>query len=149
MFIGEYKAAKTAGNRVAIPKKIRAQLKNKDVIITRGYEGCIVLVERSDFETLLEGVSSVPFISGDKRETARFLLSGAHEVVPDSQGRIILPESLIEHADINGEEVIFIGVGSWVEIWDQKKWNEYKNALDAQSKDIANKLLELNKGVNT
>lgn len=147
MFIGEYNASVTAGNRIAIPKNYREALGGEPLIVTKGYEGAIVLIQKHNFMQLLEGVTDMPFISADKRETSRFLLSGAHEVRADKQGRIILPESLIAHAGVSSENVTFIGVGNWIEIWDQKHWNEYEATLQEQSIEIAERLNTLNRPV--
>jgi len=145
MFIGEYKTSITPGKRVAIPKALRQYLEGDSVILTRGYEGCVVLVEESKCNNLLDGVADVPFISSDKRETSRFLLSGAHKVKPDSQGRFVLPDSLIEYGGMNGAEVVFLGVGRWIEIWDLARWREYREQLDQQSTEIAERLARLNR----
>lgn len=139
MFLGEFRSSITSGSRIAIPKSFRA-FGDDGVILTRGYENCIVMIGRSNFEKLLEGVADVPFISTDKRQTARFLLAGAHEVVPDSQGRVVLPVNLIEHAGIKSGEVAFLGLGNWVEIWDLEVWKEYQNKLDQEAAEIANRL---------
>lgn len=143
MFIGEYKTSITDGNRIAIPKKLRNQLEG-ELILTRGYEGCVVLVGKSNFENLMTGMTELPFILADKRETARFLLSGAHEAKPDRQGRVVVPDNLSTYADFkhNGE-VVFIGVGSWIEIWDVNKWLEYQIKLDEQAPEIADRLARL------
>lgn len=141
LFIGEYLAAVTEGKRVAIPKRFREQFGSKLLVITRGYEGCMVIVARSQFAQLLEGITNVPFISADKRETSRFLLSGAHEIEPDAQGRVILPESLVQYASISGNDVVFIGVGNWVELWDKDAWQQYQKRLTQESVTIADRLL--------
>lgn len=140
MFLGEYQASVTSGNRIAIPKNFRKVLGDAELIVTKGYEESIVLVEKKNFETLLTGVADMPFIATAKRETSRFLLSGAHEVGADKQGRIVIPESLLKHADIASESVVFLGVGSWVEIWDQSRWEQYEAKLKKDSATIADKL---------
>lgn len=149
MFLGEYTTSITTGNRIAIPKKFRERLQGEGIVLTRGYEGCIVLIGKNDFEKLLTGVSDIPFISADKRETSRFLLAGAHEVGPDRQGRVVVPDSLIKHARLNLKgEVTFLGIGTWVEVWDKKQWEKYQKKLDSQSTEIANRLSQLDKSTS-
>ena len=142
MYLGEYRSSITSGSRIAIPKPFRT-FGDDGVVLTRGYEGCIVLIGKSSFEKLLEGVADMPFILADKRLTARFLLAGAHEVVPDAQGRFVLPESLAEHAGVTSQEVAFLGLGNWIEIWDLARWKEYQKKLDGESVEIANRLANL------
>lgn len=140
MFIGEYNTSFTQGKRIAIPGKLRKKLTGDVIIATSGYEKNIVLVTSEHFETLLEGIQDVPFISADKREATRFLLGSAHELTIDSQGRVVLPESLIEHAGITGNDVVFIGLGSWIEVWDEAEWKNYRSNMAHQSVEIANRL---------
>lgn len=143
MFIGEYITSVTTGNRIAIPKPLRQQLKGAEIILTRGYEGCMVLVDEASFDKLLEGIANVPFISADKREVSRFLLSGAHSVSIDGQGRVVLPESLLRYASVKSEQVAVLGVGSWVEIWDEHEWLKYQEKMNKQSQTIADRLMSL------
>ena len=42
--------------------------------------------------------------------------------VPDSQGRIILPQRLRKYADL-GKDVVIIGVHDRAEIWSAERWN--------------------------
>jgi len=48
-------------------------------------------------------------------------MGSAYEVSPDAQGRVVLPDSLLNYAGITGE-VVFLGLGSRVEVWDKKEW---------------------------
>ncbi|NCS32323.1 division/cell wall cluster transcriptional repressor MraZ [bacterium] len=144
MFLGEYKASCTQGKRVAIPGKLRKKISGDTVIATRGYENSIVIVTPEHFETLLEGVTDQPFISADKREATRFLLGGAHELNVDSQGRIVIPESLIEHAHIASDDVVFVGLGNWIELWDEHQWEQYRAQMARESVEIANRLVNVN-----
>ncbi len=143
LFIGEYRTSLTDGKRVAIPKAYREQFDTTSVIMTRGYEGCLVVVEKDKFNALLEGVLDVPFISGDKRETSRFLLANAFEVSLDAQGRVIIPDSLSSYAKLSSKDVVFIGVGSWIEIWNDQIWDQYQSKLSINSNEIANRLLAM------
>jgi len=144
MLIGEYQNTVGEKNRIAVPKKFREVLGTK-LIVTRGYEGCMVVVSPSQWEKLSTETATGPFVSSSVRDTTRFLLGGAHEVELDKQGRFVIPSSLMEHAMIRGEtsQVVFLGLGRWVEIWEKKKWDERKSYLAKESSLIAEKLMEI------
>jgi len=144
MLIGEYTSNVTSGNRISIPKKFRKELTGDVFILTRGYEGCLVLVTKEQFKNLTQEVANQPFIAGDVRDTTRFLLGGAHEVSPDSQGRFVVPENLREHGQIQGE-VVFLGLGNRVEVWDRRRWEEHREKLDRESAIIADRLSNISK----
>lgn len=141
MLIGEYISQVTFGNRSALPKKFRLLL-GKNLILSRGYEGCLLLVSQEQWQIMLKDVAQGPFVSTAIRDSSRFLLGGAHEVNPDAQGRIVLPESLRRYAKIK-EQVVFLGLGRWVEVWDEGKWREREEYLSTESSRIAESLAML------
>lgn len=141
MLIGEHIYKVGDKNRVALPKAFREEIGNK-VVVTQGYEGCLVAVSPSQWEKIIEDAASGPFVSGSVRDTSRFLLGGATEIELDEQGRFVIPKGLLDYADIK-EEVCFLGLGRWVEIWDKDRWEERKEYLSQEAGDIAEKLAQL------
>jgi MraZ protein len=87
------------------------------------------------------------FIDKNIRDTSRFLVGGAKEIELDSQGRFVIPQPLYEHADIS-DEVVFIGLANWIEIWDKEKWEERVKYLKANSDEIAQEISKLNRESN-
>lgn len=143
MLIGEFQTKLTEGSRLAVPKKFRSEL-GDNFIVTRGYEGCLVIVNKKQFEKLTQGLADKPFIQGDVRETTRFLLSQAAEVEVDSQGRFVLTNNLRDEAQIQSE-VVFLGLLNWIEVWDLNRWQDHLKLLSKQSSEIANRLVQLEK----
>ena len=141
MLIGQYLSKITTGNRIAIPAKFRNELQGF-LYITQGYEGCLVLVDEDGFAKLTEGIADKPFIRGDVRETTRFLLGSAYELEVDEQGRFVLPTALREFAEIK-EEVVFLGLKNWIEVWDKEKWTAHKSNLEEKGAEIAERLAKI------
>jgi len=138
MLIGEYYSQIGDKNRLAIPKKLRDFLSGK-VILTRGYERCLILIDSKRWENLLTEINKRPLLSLDVRDTKRFIVGGAQEIEYDSQGRFVLPESLKSFAGIE-ERVVFLGIGEWVEVWDEGRWKEKLDNLSQNVGDIAERL---------
>jgi MraZ protein len=138
MLIGEYDSKVTDKNRIAMPKKFRDELGEK-LIIMQGYEGCIILVDENRFLALTKDITTGKFINDAVRDTTRFLVGSAHEVTPDKQGRFVLPQSLKSFSGVT-DEVIFLGLLNWVEIWDKNKWNERKQSITINASEISNRL---------
>lgn len=123
MLIGEYRYRVGLKNRVALPKKFRGDL-GEQVVAMRGYEGSIMVVSRKNWSKLVEEAIGGPLTDPKVRDTARFLMGSAHEIEFDAQGRFVLPPSLVEHAGTAaGEEVVFVGLGRWVELWSSDRWD--------------------------
>lgn len=53
----------------------------------------------------------------------RLLTSGAHDDVPDSQGRIVIPAALRQYAGLR-RELMVCGTDDKVEIWDLERWEQ-------------------------
>jgi len=138
MLIGQYCTKISPKGRLAFPKKFREALGDK-LVITVGYESSLMAVSAKEWKSLIEATENKPFILDSARDTNRFLLGEASEVDLDEQGRCVLPLYLRDHAKI-GEEVIFLGLNKYIEIWDKKSWEEYQKNLNENIGKIANKL---------
>ena len=138
MLIGEHTQKLTEKNRISVPKAFRDKLGNQ-VVITKGYEGCLVMTSAEDFENFVTPLKEGPFLSKAVRDSTRFLVGGAHNVDLDDQGRFVMPKSLLEYSGI-GKIVVFAGLHRWVEIWDEAKWNERMSQVEANAAEIAETL---------
>lgn len=138
MLIGEFRNKLADGFRVAFPKKFREGLGER-LILTQGYEGCLIAVSPQAWDQLVADAAAGPFVSQSVRDTTRFLMGSAAEVELDEQGRFVIPENLREAAGIK-DEVAFLGLGRWVEIWDQHTWSERKRYIKEHGSEIAEKL---------
>ncbi|NIT04321.1 division/cell wall cluster transcriptional repressor MraZ [Candidatus Saccharibacteria bacterium] len=124
MLIGEYRIRVGAKNRLSLPKKLREDL-GEEAVVMRGYEGAVLVVSKKNWSSLVEEVLSGPLTDSQVRDTARFLMGGAHEVELDSQGRFVLPQPLVSFSGIAPKDVVvFVGLGRWVEIWSSERWSE-------------------------
>lgn len=138
MLIGEFLSPLGDKNRIALPKKLRDQIE-EEVVITRGYERCLLMVDQRRWEHLINEINRNSLLSLSVRDTKRFLLGGAYEIELDAQGRFVIPEALMKYAKIS-TEISFVGVGEWIEIWDATRWQEKLNYLSDNASDLAEKL---------
>jgi MraZ protein len=146
MVIGEYTSKIGDKKRISLPKKLRKELGN-NLILTRGYENALVLVNKDMWQTIAKDVVSGSFINSKIRDTSRFLVGSAVEVNTDSQGRFVIPQALYEHATLN-KEVVFIGLVNWVEVWDKKKWEERVKYLQENGDQIAEEISKMSNNNN-
>jgi MraZ protein len=142
MIIGEYKSKVGEKKRVSLPKKFRDEL-GEEIILTRGYENSLILVNKGMWEKVGKEVINGSFINKNIRDTSRFLIGGAKEIVTDSQGRFIIPEALFEHAQLK-DEIVFIGLVNWIEIWDRDQWEKRLTYLRENGDEIAQEINKMN-----
>lgn len=138
MLLGQQESRVDQKNRIGFPKRFRAVLGEK-LIVTHGYEKSLIIVSEEGWKALLEGTEGKPFIQSEARETQRFLLGGASFIALDSKGRFILPHYLKTFANIQ-EEVIFLGLSRYVELWGKEQWDVYHEKLVKNIDTIANRL---------
>ncbi len=141
MFIGEYEHTLDEKSRVSLPRQFRTGLGRK-VVMTRGLDNCLFVYSRSSWEKVAAKLQELSFAQADTRGFNRFILSGAAEVEVDSAGRVLIPEHQRAFAGLS-KTLIFAGVSDRVEVWDAKRWNEYKAAIEKKADALAEKLGEV------
>jgi len=112
--------------RLAIPSKLREQF-GESFMICRGIYGkrCLCVYSTENWEKLVEKIGNLP--NAKASVVKRFLYDGAFNVEFDTQGRILIPASLREYANLC-EDAHIIGMDTNLEIWNTKLWEE-ENAL--------------------
>lgn len=138
MILGQYESKIGDKHRVAVPSKIRDILRDK-LIITKGLEQHLIIITEEQWKTLLEGTEGKPFTEKATREMQRYLLGNATHIELDQKGRFVLPEYLREYAGLT-EDIIYAGIGRFVELWDKGKWEEQQTYLSKNIESIAEKL---------
>ncbi len=138
--IGQYEGKIGEKFQASLPKKFREILGDR-LIITKGFENCLIMVSVENWKTLLEGTEGKPFTSKNTRELQRFLLGNATDIELDTKGRFVLPDYLRSFAGL-GEEIVFLGIERFVEVWDKKAWTLHQKELAGKIESIAERLSE-------
>jgi len=141
LLIGEYRHNLDPKKRLAIPSKFRKEL-GDGAVLTKGLDGCLFIFPSKNWAPFAEMLGGLSIGKQDTRSFSRLFLSGAVEVEFDSLGRILIPDNLKEYASLN-KTIIVAGLFNRLEIWDEVKWNAYKDDLEKNSDKIAEKLGEL------
>lgn len=140
MFVGEYSHNIDAKGRIIMPSKLREQL-GEQFMITRGFEGCLAVYPMEAWEKFVEKLTMLPTNQKSTRYLQRELLSGAAEAEPDKQGKVLITPSHRKYAELS-KEVVIIGVGTRVEIWDAEKLAQYRGEETEMSLEEAAESLE-------
>lgn len=141
MLIGEYTHTQDEKKRISLPAKFRKEL-GKKVVITRGLDNCLFMYTMKNWEVVAEKLGSLSMGASDTRGFNRFMLAGAVELEIDSNGRILIPEFLRDYAGLT-RNVVFAGVHSRVEVWNEDKWREYQSKILKSADSLAEKLGEI------
>ncbi|MBX4211000.1 division/cell wall cluster transcriptional repressor MraZ [Candidatus Parcubacteria bacterium] len=138
MLIGEYTHTFDEKNRISLPSKFRKEL-GRNVVVTHGLDNCLFIFPIKEWKKLSEKFGRLGMGQADTRGFNRFMLAGAVEVEVDSIGRILIADFQREFAELKSK-VVFTGVYSRVEVWNEKRWLEYKARIQTQADSLAEKL---------
>ena len=141
MFIGEYEHNVDAKGRIIMPSKLREDIGER-FIITKGLDGCLFAYSQTEWANFEEKLKALPLAQKNARNFVRFFLSGAVECEIDKQGRFLIPANLREHALLD-KEVIIIGVGTRLEIWNKEAWKKYSSDENISADEIAENMTML------
>ncbi len=141
MLIGEYEHSLDAKGRLIMPAKLRTDMGEK-FIITKGLDGCLFVFSQNEWSNFESKLKELPLTNKNARDFVRFFLSGATECEIDKQGRFLLVNTLREYAEIT-KEVIIIGVGTRLEIWNKDKWKKYNSNENISADTIAENMTML------
>ncbi|MCG9479353.1 MAG: division/cell wall cluster transcriptional repressor MraZ [Actinomycetia bacterium] len=131
MFLGEYKRVIDKKGRIFIPSKFREDLFS-GVIISKGFdERCLFLFSREGWTKLRDRIISMPVTKKNTQKFSRWFFSSATEEGMDQQGRVKIPQSLIEYSQIK-KDIVLVGVSDRAEIWAKEVWDEYYRQADDQ-----------------
>ena len=141
MLIGEYTHTQDEKKRISLPAKFRKEL-GSQVVITHGLDNCLFLYTMKEWNVIASKLGNLGMGTADTRGFNRIMLAGAVELDIDSNGRILIPEFLREYAVLTGR-VVFAGVHSRVEVWNEDSWKEYKSRILKSADHLAEKLGEI------
>ena len=140
MFLSNFENKLDKKGRVSVPSSFRAYLNSM------GFNGFIVYPSfnhsaldgcaQDRIEKLSESIDSLgPF--EDKRDYfATSVLSESVNLNFDSEGRVSIPEKLLNHAKIKSS-IIFVGLGKVFQMWNPQAFEKFK--LIARKKSYINR----------
>jgi len=132
-FLGAHRHIVDAKGRVVMPAKYRARLE-RGVVVTPSPDPCLHVYPVDHFEREVAELVNGPRSNPATRARARALLGAASDEALDGQGRIKLPAGLRTRAGLE-REVVVVGVGSYLEVWDAVAWPGEEARADAALKE--------------
>ncbi|MFN8523067.1 MAG: division/cell wall cluster transcriptional repressor MraZ [Chloroflexota bacterium] len=141
MFLGEFAHSLDDKGRLAVPSRFRQDLAD-GLYLSKGVDRCLYIHTPEAWNRLAERIAALSAMQANARQIQRHFFAGATPAVPDKLGRIVVPASLREYAQLTGN-VIVAGVYSRIEVWDEATWNAERDKTDAQSALLAEDLAGL------
>lgn len=127
MFVGTFEHSLDEKGRVVLPATFRNQLAQRGFVSQ--YQGCLGLWTEEGFRDVADRLMEKVREGAAPQSAVRAFAADATEVRPDSQGRILLPQRLRDHAHLD-REVVVIGAIDRIEIWDADTWRSERSQAD-------------------
>jgi MraZ protein len=124
-FWGHAEARLDDKNRVAIPAKFRHEFGDGPAFLMASEDGCIAMYTEASFEATREEVKQQPRTTPEGRRAWRKYFQNTERVVPDSQGRVVVPSRLLAMLEIEAPaDLTVVGVDEWLEVWSSDRFRE-------------------------
>lgn len=142
-FLGEFDCRIDGKGRVVFPAGLKKQLPEDagdTFILNRGFEQCLTLYTKKEWEKVSEEITSLNTYDAESRKFARIFYRGAIEISLDTAGRILIPKRLLEYSNIKND-VIFFGYTNKIEIWATEIYDQMLNIDDQEFSSLAQKVM--------
>lgn len=142
-FLGEYDCKADAKGRILLPSGLKKQLPaeaRETFVINRGFEKCLVLYPRNEWDMITNEINKLNTYVKKNREFIRYFFRGATELTLDSSNRLLLPKKLMQYAAIDKEMVLF-GHTNKIEIWSVETYNNLISNEPDDFSDLAENVM--------
>lgn len=142
-FLGEFECRLDAKGRLGLPAGLKKQVPasaNDQFVINRGFEDCLVLYPRNEWDKISDELNNLNAYEKENRDFVRYFYRGATEAGLDSAGRLLLPKRLLDYAGI-GQDVVLFAHTNKVEIWAAEKYDTLLGEEPAHFSALAEKVM--------
>lgn len=140
LLTGEYRNTLDEKGRILFPTRLRNELTGNVLILTQALDRCLWLFTPEEWKNLSGKImeSASPF-NAQARLVLRRLIAPAQEVEFDKAGRLSIPQSLREYANLS-KDCVVLGVNRYIELWDSTMYRTYLEETEASFNEATKEL---------
>ena len=134
--IGEFECKLDTKGRMMIPAGLKKKLpeaESEGLVINRGFKKYLVIYTKKEWDKKLDELNKLNQYETKSIEFIRYFTRGATELIPDSTGRVNLPQLLLDYAGIKSDVVLTCQL-SKIEVWDKAA---HRAMIDSEPADFA------------
>jgi MraZ protein len=143
-FLGRHDHTIDPKGRLSIPAAYRAEIMRRSEMpsVLTSYDDHLALYPREYWRDNIEGgLAKISEWDQEGQAFRRLVVGGASECPIDSQGRILIPANLREHAKLQSK-VTLVGVLDFIEIWDTELYGLDNDDTRARLAEIQRSLVD-------
>ncbi len=144
LLTGEYNNTIDDKGRVSFPAKLRTAVNQNVLMVTKGLDRCLWLFTTEEWESFqMKLMSNASMMKSRSLNVARHFIAPAQPVEFDKNGRLSIPQSLREYANLS-KDCTVLGIAKYMELWDSQTYKEYLAATEESFRDAAEEFNDIN-----
>lgn len=136
--------------RISFPARYREVLDARDptgestdrVILTHALDGNLDVYPLEKWHEFEQKLQELPAFQSEVKSVKRLYIGSAQECSLDSNGRLLVPKSMREYADLE-REVVWVGQIDKVELWPKSEWESVTSDAHDDPESVQEALTEL------
>ena len=100
---------------------LRAQSEGQVVVTIDTQVACLVIYPLPEWERIEQEIQNLPALKPAVKRFQRLVLGYATDLELDGSGRLLLPQSLRDYAQLE-KSVVLVGQGKKLELWSESLW---------------------------
>ena len=150
MFLSSYENRLDKKGRVSVPSSFRSFLNsmkfNGFVTYPSFTNSSLEACSKDRIEKISNAIDTLNPFEEKRDYFATSILSESVELHFDTEGRVIIPEKLLNHAKIKSN-ILFVGLGKTFQIWEPQIFNKFKSLAAKKASKNRSKLKWDNKDI--
>ena len=149
MLVGYYQHSIDGKGRVKVPQTLREIGGGEGLwsqfYLAPGPDGCVFVYSPSRWQEITSALFRHSVLPTTKvRNFQRQFASRGAACKCDAQGRLVVPERLIKHAQLKlGGTIVWVGADDRIELWDKDRWDRIEAETHASFDDVFEHMADL------
>ena len=139
MFLGDHPLNVDAKGRLAIPTRLRERVQDAcggALVLTISLtDVCLVAYPSPEWKRIQQDLQKLPTLDRQAQAIRHLLIGHAAECDMDGQGRILVPPSLRDWANLD-RRVHLVGQGEKFELWNEAAWAVRRDEWHKQAGEL-------------
>ena len=138
-FLGSFRHQIDEKGRLSLPASFRRDAADQPLVLVQVHPNALTLYPERTWEGVEDRLRELLRLQPSSRPYVLAVTANAVEVTPDKQGRILIPQRLLESVGIE-DSALLVGVIDRVEIWSPERFSAVVAGGGAEAERYASQI---------